>query len=137
MTPTARTLEHYRRQGYAVGIVERWIEKYGIRRDLFGILDIIAVKVGEPVLGIQSTVAGCVSARLAKARQTPDLPTWLATGARFVVIGWATKEGRWLPRIEEVTLGTVGALAVATVSKPPRKRPKSRWAAPDLFAAET
>jgi hypothetical protein len=52
-----------RRQRYLPWITEAWIPGAGIRRDLFGFADILALKVGEPILAIQSTSAGNVAAK--------------------------------------------------------------------------
>jgi hypothetical protein len=116
MTPTARTLRFYRDQGFLIDVVERWLPRIGVRRDLFNCIDALAIMPDEPILAIQSTVATCVSARLAKARATAALKIWLSTGARFVVIGWGLRDGRWLPRIEEVTLDQLGELSIETVA---------------------
>ena len=58
MTPTQRTLAALGDLGYTSGMVERWIAKkpFGIRKDLFGIIDIIAIKAGEAsTLGMAQT----------------------------------------------------------------------------------
>jgi hypothetical protein len=71
-------------------VCERWIAQAGIREDLFVCTDLIAVKVGEPILAVQETSVDNVSARLAKARALPGLKAWLPAGAKFEV--W---NGRW------------------------------------------
>ncbi len=132
MSPTAQTLNALRRQGFAAGIVERWIAQAGIRKDLFGCIDLIAAKPGEPIIGIQATSNSNVSARLTKARSIPELATWLATGARFQVWGWAKVNGCWHPRIVEVRPGDMKAEVVRPL---PRRRRKPRHKPTDLFAA--
>lgn len=135
MTPTARTLARLRRDGYAAGVVERWIAQAGVRRDLFGCIDLLAIRAGEAVIGVQATAVSCMSARIAKARSIPELRTWLATGARFQVWGWAKVNGRWHPRIVELRAADLEPMVV---SRPPRRRRKSRWQAAELFVqAET
>jgi hypothetical protein len=101
-SPTARTLAKLRRDGYSADVVERWIGPAGIRRDLFGVIDVVAVKAGSPVLGVQATSVGNVSHRLAKARTVEELETWLAAGAVFQVWGWAKRGNRWRVRIVEL-----------------------------------
>jgi hypothetical protein len=135
MTPTARTLAHRRRGGYIAGVVERWIpnarpDGRGIRRDLFGFIDVVAAKPGGPILGIQATAVGNVSHRLNKARGLAELRTWLASGARFQVWGWCKRRGRWAPRIVEVSAVD---LAAVVVSQPPRNRRRSTWQPGELF----
>jgi len=63
-TPTQRTLEYYRKEGYKIGNVERYVAygpkdprrrfRPGQKFDLFGIIDMIAIKHSE-IVGIQST----------------------------------------------------------------------------------
>jgi hypothetical protein len=77
-SPTARTLAYLRRRGYTAGVVERFIagvgeHGQGIRRDFLGCIDLIAVKPGSPILGVQATSISNVSARLAKAKATAEV----------------------------------------------------------------
>jgi len=55
MSPTTLTLRYLRRAGYLVDVAERWIIGANIRRDLFGCIDLLAIGIDEPVLGIQAT----------------------------------------------------------------------------------
>ncbi len=131
MSPTALTLAHLRRHGYAADVVERWIAQAGVRRDLFHCIDVVAVKAGETVLGVQATALGCLSARLAKARAQAELATWLASGARFQVWGWVKRNGRWTAKVIALQAGDMRPVLVQA---PPRKRRRSRWQPADLFA---
>jgi hypothetical protein len=92
-SPTQRTLALLRREGYTAAVVERWIPKAGRRADLFGVIDLLAVKPGI-VLGVQATAASNVSARVHKALAEPRLRTWLEAGAAFGIIGWARRGPR-------------------------------------------
>ena len=60
-SPTQRTLNHLRRRGYLAAVVERFnphVGEHGIRQDLFGFLDLLAIRADKPgVLGIQATSA--------------------------------------------------------------------------------
>ena len=49
------TLEVYRKLGYTVATVERWIAPIKQRKDAFGFIDHIAIKPGHPIIAIQST----------------------------------------------------------------------------------
>src|SRR4051812_18103258 len=94
MSPTARTLRHLRRQGHVAAVVERWNSFAGIRQDLFGWIDVVAVRPSDPgVIGIQCTTADHVAARVAKARDNEALESWIAAGNRLVVHGWARRSG--------------------------------------------
>ncbi len=130
MTPTALTMRYLRRAGYLPDIVERWIPGANIRKDLFGIGDLLAVTVNEPPLLVQCTSLTNVSARIAKARQCPGLAIWLMTGSRFQVIGWAKVRGEWHSKIVELKGPD---MAPDVLARPPRRR-RSRYQAGDLFA---
>lgn len=95
MTPTQRSLAELRRRGYTAQVVERWNSFAKIRQDLFGFIDIVAIQEGQNgVLAVQATSTPNMSARLEKARGTPALRVWLASGNRFLVWGWAKRGAR-------------------------------------------
>ena len=114
-SPTQRTLKELRKRGYMCDIVERWLPipgGHGRRRDLFNIIDIIAIN-GELVLGVQSC-GNSFSAHWKKltideAENTRD---WLTVPTtRLEIWAWRkvkVKRGgkamRWQPRIKTVTL---------------------------------
>lgn len=54
MTPTQRTMDELRKRGYMVGRVEQWIPaaRGGFRKDLFGIIDMLAINENI-TLGVQ------------------------------------------------------------------------------------
>lgn len=124
MTPTARTLAECRKRGWIAQVVEQTIPRTFIKRDLFGVIDIIAVTqpvagirhgdgayivVPGQIIGIQATSGTNHAARIAKSKAEPRLSTWLQAGARFAVWSWAKRGKRgkrkpWTLREEEVTL---------------------------------
>ena len=58
ISPTQRTLKANRNLGRICGIVEKFQQyggKFGIRQDLFGFIDIIAIDEFEGIVAIQST----------------------------------------------------------------------------------
>ena len=87
-SPTQRSLKLLRDEGYTAEVTERWNQWARVRQDLFGVIDIVAVKAGCPVLGVQTTSASNVSARIKKAKASPKLAVWLSAPARFVIHGW-------------------------------------------------
>ena len=129
MTPTARTLTALRAAGWTVQTVESWIPGANIRRDLWGVGDILAMQAGMPLLLVQATSDGNVSARVAKAKREPRLKTWLRCGATFEVWGWLKRGGRWTCRRVPIVLDDLAGV-VAIV--PPRR--KRRREEPSLFA---
>jgi hypothetical protein len=123
LTPTQRTLRELRQQGRVAAIVERFnqhVGPHGIRQDLFGILDIIALDPQRGVVGIQSTgadFAGHLRKLLEeRAQETHD---WLSTpgtvlelwGWRKVKLARGGKAERWAPRVRQITLEDVGAVS--------------------------
>lgn len=114
MTPTARSLQALRRDGYEAAVVEKWLPYCRRRADLFGCIDILAVKYGEPVLAVQATSAANVSSRLSKSLAEPRLRIWLGSGQRFEVWGWSKRGPRgkrktWQLVRREVGLGDLVA----------------------------
>lgn len=89
MTPTQRSLALLRERGYIAVVVEKWVPwpKPGHRADLFGFLDILAVKAGE-TLGVQTTAGGSVSTRLKKIADSPLIGTVLSAGIKVTCHGW-------------------------------------------------
>lgn len=121
MTPTQRTLKALRDRGMECQVVEQW-KAYakrpgggppGIRKDLFGIIDVIALDQRRGVIGVQCCgldFAGHVRKLTeSHARQSYN---WLTTpGTALEIWGWrkvVKKPGQrrkvWEPRIREITL---------------------------------
>jgi hypothetical protein len=102
MTPTQRSLAKLKADGYTVAIVERWSQHARIRQDLFGIVDILAIRDGE-TLAVQTTSGSNVSSRVAKIADAEATPTIRAAGWRFEVHGWRKLKGRWACRVIEIS----------------------------------
>lgn len=119
MTPTQRTLKYLREEMgcHRCGIVEKWNSYAGIRQDLFGIIDIIALHHKRGVIGIQSAGTSH-SAHLRKmvSDHRDDCKDWLTTpGSTLFLISWRklrvkkqdgrlSKVSRYEPRVQEITL---------------------------------
>lgn len=103
MTPTARTLVALKKDGWLVAVVERWNPHARIRQDLFGVVDILALKDGE-TLAIQATSGSNVSSRVRKIADHESTPHIRAAGWRFEVWGWRKNaKGRWAVTIKDVS----------------------------------
>ncbi|MGE0289360.1 MAG: hypothetical protein AB7I42_23990 [Bradyrhizobium sp.] len=90
-SPTARSLSKLRKEGWVAGVVEKWIPQTKQRKDLFGFIDIVAVR-GDVVMGVQATGgSGNGVKRLAKAVAQPEFSAWIRAGL-FVVHEW-NKQG--------------------------------------------
>lgn len=95
MLPTARSLKVLRERGYRCAVVERWNPYARIRQDLFGVVDILAIKAGE-TLAVQATSGSNVASRVTKIASSEATPDIRAAGWRFVVHGWRKNaKGRW------------------------------------------
>src|SRR5262245_35398555 len=106
MTPSARSTKLLTAAGYRVGTVERFVgyPPPGHRLDLFGFVDLIAIRPGE-TLAIQTCSATDHSKRVAKIYAAPALADCLAAGWRVEVHSWRKfkRTGRWEVRREVIT----------------------------------
>jgi len=107
-SPTQRSLKHFRDMGFACGITEKWNQFAGIRQDLYGFIDLVAMREGEGIIGVQTTSYPNVPARMTKIHGTPAAAVWLASGGRIIVHGWHKVGHRWRVREEEITEITGG-----------------------------
>lgn len=92
-TPTMRTLDLLRSEGYTAELVERWFPSrpgapHGMRKDYLNIIDIIAIKDDE-TLAVQSTGQD-FSGHLRKMfSENENCMKWLANPDRkLMLIGW-------------------------------------------------
>ncbi len=98
MRPTQRSLAVLRERGYLAQVVERWNPHARARIDLFGVVDVLAIRDGE-TLAVQATSGSNVAARVAKIAGCEHLPALRAAGWRIVVHGWRkSSKGRWTLR---------------------------------------
>lgn len=113
--------------GFNPCVVERWIgpPRMRQRRDLFGLIDLVAMKDERPgLLGVQCTSLSGLSAREAKLfapvaedefNVRPNMRQWLACGNRLWLVGWrklASERNRWVPLVRVVRLGGRGRFVV-------------------------
>jgi carbonic anhydrase len=103
-SPPTLTLRHLREQGWPlVEVVEHWNPHARIRQDMFGFVDVIAVRRGE-TLAVQTTSAANVSARITKIADHPNVGAVREAGWSIRVHGWRKRGGRWeLHRDEDVS----------------------------------
>lgn len=116
LSPTQRTLRALREQGRVCAIVERWnayAGPHGLRQDLFGIIDVLALDPERGVVGIQSCGSDFAAHyRKLTEERAQELSDWLSTpGTSLELWSWRKvklqrggKAVRWSPRIEKVVL---------------------------------
>lgn len=101
MTPTARTLKYLRTHGWTADVVERWIGPAKVRKDCFGVGDVLAFDARQTLL-VQCTTADNLAAREKKVRAWAGLSDWLVGGRRLVLHGWAKRGARGKRKLWEV-----------------------------------
>jgi len=101
-SPTQRTLERLRRDGWVPAVVEKWNPHARIRQDLFGFIDLVALR-DDVTLAIQACSYSDVSKRVDKITHHKNLPAVREAGWLIQIWGWRKlKNGRWEPRIVDV-----------------------------------
>lgn len=97
-SPTQRSLKHLRMQGYLAEVVEKTIPRVFIRKDLYGFIDILAIRDGE-ILGVQATSASNVASRVHKIAVHDNVGAVRKAGIRIHVHGWRKNaKRRWVLR---------------------------------------
>ena len=77
-------------QGWTCARTEHWNPFAHIRQDLFGFVDILAIK-NDQMLAVQTTTNDNAAARIKKIKENPNYEKLKATGCRIEVHGWALK----------------------------------------------
>ena len=98
---TSRTMRTLRKEGYVCAVVEHWNAHVKIRQDLFGFIDVIAIKPGITI-GVQCTSMTNLSHRRDKIKAEPRARMWLAAGNTIELWGWAKRKNRWLYKRERL-----------------------------------
>lgn len=116
LSPTQRTLRELRNQGRICGIVERfnaYAGPHGIRQDLFGFIDIIALDPQRGIIGIQSCDQSFAEHfKKITQERNQECFEWLRCGGKVELWSWRKiklqrggKALRWAPKIKEITQG--------------------------------
>jgi len=113
---TQRTIRELKNNGRVCAIVEKWnpyVGKHGVRQDLFGIIDVLALDPERGVVGVQCC-SGSFAAHYKKITEKMSQETldWLQTpGTVLEIWSWRKvkmkRKGKamvWRPRIVEITL---------------------------------
>jgi len=99
MNPTNRSIKKLEEEGWIPQVVEQWIPYAKKRRDLYGFIDILAIKDAD-VLAIQATTRSHVSDRVKKIENSKYVDAVRKCAWSIEVWGWyQTKDGDWKVRI--------------------------------------
>ena len=101
-SPTQLTLKLLRDEGWTVEVVERWIPGANIRKDLFGFIDLVALK-GDLTLGVQATSYSNMGARIKKIENAELLSQVRRACWHLWVIGWRKQNNRWTHKIVDLS----------------------------------
>ncbi len=126
-----RTLEWFRHEWNYVEIdfVERKIPYTHIKKDLFGVIDLLALvddpSVVEPAFylwGIQVCDGNDYAAHMRKMLASRNAYKWVyssgrGTGRGLVLIGWRELKGGWSPRVHQFTRGDWKTMPPAPISR--------------------
>lgn len=99
MSPTQKTLNLLRDEGWTADIVERRIRPR-VTKDFLGIADIIAVK-GNKTLAVQATNQGNHANHRRKLLASENLQKWCSRDRAIEIWSWHPKKPD--PRIERLT----------------------------------
>lgn len=113
MSPTQRTIRALKQNGMHCGIVEKFnphVGEHGIRQDLFGFIDAIALDASG-IIGIQCCAGSGHASHRTKILENEYAPEWLKSGGKIQLWSWSKKKlkrggkaERWMPRLEEFTI---------------------------------
>lgn len=103
ISPTQRSLQYLRNQGYLAAVTEHWNPFAKVRQDLYGFVDVLALHDGK-TLAIQTTSTSNFSARRRKILEHENLPILIAAGWQVVIHGWRKDtKGKWVLKEETVS----------------------------------
>lgn len=86
-------------------------QAFGVRRDLWGLIDILAVGPGI-VLGVQSTTIAGWYEHLRKIREHDNIRALLASPIAFELWAWEKKGARWQVKTRRFELATTEHIGV-------------------------
>jgi hypothetical protein len=101
-SPTQLSLKKLRDEGWLAETVERWVPGANIRKDLWGFVDILAIRDDE-ILAVQATSYSNVSARVNKITDHENLPAVRLANIQIQVWGWRKVDNRWTARIVDIS----------------------------------
>ena len=101
-SPTQLSLKKLKADGYVCQITERWNAFAKIRVDLFGFVDVLAIKENE-TLAVQTTSYSNISARVRKISEHDNVGAVRKAGWKIHVHGWHKVGSRWECKVVDVS----------------------------------
>ena len=110
-SPTQRVLARLKKHLWTAQVVEKWnafAKPFGRRIDLFGLIDVLAIRPGT-ILGVQASSGSDVASHIKKAMAEPRLVEWLDAGGKFQIWAWrklkgSGKRAQWKIRVIDFKL---------------------------------
>jgi hypothetical protein len=103
ISPTQLSLKKLREEGYTVAVVEHWNAFARIRQDLFGFIDLLALK-GKEVLAVQTTTTTNMNARIKKIADHENVGVVRDAGWTIHVHGWSQNDKKkWQCKVKDVS----------------------------------
>ena len=104
ISPTQRTLARLRKENCdLVEVTEKWCSWSRRRKDLFVIIDILALHKGDTI-AIQVTSYSNIGARVKKISESPSIGFIRDAGWTILVEGWKKeKNGRYTSKIVDLS----------------------------------
>ena len=103
ISPTQLSLAMLREDGWFPWITEHWNSYARIRQDLWGFVDIIALKPGQ-ILGVQTTTASNMSARVNKIADHDNVGKVRESGVIIHVHAWYQDDKKkWHCKVKDLS----------------------------------
>ena len=102
MTPSNRSIKKLEAEDWLVWNVESRIPRTNITKDLFGFIDLLAIR-GEETLAVQVTTASNVSARIKKCINHENIGAVRDANWRIEVHGWRKNRSEWVCRVVDIS----------------------------------
>jgi len=116
---STRTLKLLRDEGWIAQSVQYWNSFAHVRHDLFGFIDVLAIRDCE-TLAVQCTSASNHASRRKKSQDSPILKKWLTCPCRrFEVWSWKKDKHGWQVRREAVSTGVPANLRKPIIAETP------------------
>ncbi len=88
-------MQALRNQGVECGVVERWNQyagPHGVRQDLFGFVDVVALYPGDCIVAVQCCARSGHAAHRTKILENDTAPQWIRSGGRIELWSWAKQK---------------------------------------------